>query len=70
MQIQYFQETDTLYIQLNEQAVVEATDLNENTVLDLDVHGNLVAITSEHARNLTDLLDPPFRQVLPNAQPA
>lgn len=62
MRIRYFADTDTLYIQLNDNPVVETQELNENTLLDLDVAGNLVAITLEHARQTANILDFSFQQ--------
>ena len=49
MKIKCFQETDTLYIEFKPGIVAETRDLDENTVLDLDVGGNICAITVEHA---------------------
>ena len=49
MKIQYFQDTDTLYILVSSREVRETKELNENTLLDLDIEGELVAITIEHA---------------------
>ncbi len=49
MKVQYFQDTDTLYIELFPVEVAETRDLDENTLLDLDGAGNLCAITIEHA---------------------
>lgn len=55
MKIQYFEDTDTLYIEFRAQDVVETRDLDENTTLDLDGEGNLLAITFEHASTRTDV---------------
>jgi uncharacterized protein YuzE len=55
VKIQYFEDTDTLYIELRAQDVVETRDLDENTTLDLDAEGNLLAITFEHASTRTDV---------------
>lgn len=55
MKIQYFEDTDTLYIEFRAEGVVETRDLNENTTLDLDAEGNLLAITFEHAGTRTDV---------------
>lgn len=55
MKIQYFEDTDTLYIEFREQGIVESRDLDENTTIDVDAHGNLLAITFEHASTRTDL---------------
>ena len=49
MKVRYFTDTDTLLMQLRDVPVVETRDLDENTVLDLDSHGNICAITIEHA---------------------
>ena len=49
MQIRYYTETDTLYIEFRDVAVAETRDLDENTLLDLDDDGNICAITVEHA---------------------
>jgi uncharacterized protein YuzE len=63
MKIRYFADTDTLYIQLNNQEVVETQEFNENAFLDLDAEGNLVAFTLEHARETANILDFSFQQV-------
>ena len=55
MKISYYSDTDTLLIVLSEPDSVESTDLDENTILDLDAEGNLVAITMEHASTRTDV---------------
>jgi uncharacterized protein YuzE len=55
VKIQYFEDTDTLYIEFRAEDVVETRDLDENTTLDLDAAGNLLAITFEHASTRTDL---------------
>lgn len=57
MKIRYFPDTDTLYVVFNDHQVTETTDLNANTLVDLDAEGNMVALTLEHARELVDLSD-------------
>jgi uncharacterized protein YuzE len=49
MKIQYFQDTDTLYIELRPSLVTGTRDLDENTLIELDDGGGLCAITVEHA---------------------
>jgi uncharacterized protein YuzE len=49
MRIRYFKDTDTLLIEFKDAPVAETRDLDENTVLDVDAHGNVCAITVEHA---------------------
>lgn len=63
MKILYFSDTDTAYIELSNKEIVETRDLNENTILDLDTDGNLVAITLEHARKLANIHDLTFQQI-------
>ena len=55
MKITYFQDTDTLYLEFNNNPIVETQEINENTLVDLDKNGNICAITLEHARILTDM---------------
>jgi uncharacterized protein YuzE len=55
MKVQYFADTDTLYIEFRERDIVESKDLDENTLLDLDADGNVCAITFEHASERTDV---------------
>ncbi len=50
MKIQYFSDTDTLLLILNENPVTETRDFDENTLADLDENGNPVSITIEHAK--------------------
>lgn len=47
MKLCYFEDTDTLYIELKNTDITESKDLYENTILDLDIEGNIVAITME-----------------------
>lgn len=55
MKVKYFDDTDTLYIEFRESEIAESRDLDENTVLDVDVDGNVCAITFEHASQRTDV---------------
>lgn len=63
MKIQYFQDTDTLYIEFRATGVAETKDLDENTILDLDADGNICAMTIEHARKRADLPHFSFEQI-------
>lgn len=55
MKIQYFQETDTFYIEFRSTEVAETKDLDENTLLDLDNAGHICGITIEHASERADI---------------
>ncbi|HET9177615.1 MAG TPA: DUF2283 domain-containing protein [Terriglobia bacterium] len=63
MTVQYFEDTDTLYIVLKKDAVAETRDLDENTLMEFDAQGNLVSMTIEHARERADLANFSFQQV-------
>jgi uncharacterized protein YuzE len=63
MNIKYFQDTDTLYIEFSKKEVADTRDLDEDTLLDVDSAGNIVAITVEHARNRADIPHFSFEQV-------
>jgi uncharacterized protein YuzE len=63
MKIQYFTDTDTLYIEFKETQVAETRDLDENTLLDVDRDGNICGITVEHASERTDIPRFSYEQV-------
>ena len=63
MNIKYFQDTDTLYIEFRKGDITETRDLDENTLLDVDASGNIVAMTIEHARQRADIPHFSFEQV-------
>ncbi|HRO90410.1 MAG TPA: DUF2283 domain-containing protein, partial [Promineifilum sp.] len=46
-----------------EREIVETVDFNDDTLLDLDREGNVVALTLEHARANVDLTDISFQQI-------
>ena len=50
MKINYFEDTDTAFIEFTAQPVAETRELCENIYIDLDKHGNLVSMKIEHAR--------------------
>ena len=63
MRIRYFKDTDTMLIEFREAPVAETRDLDEDTVLDLDAHGNICSITIEHASSRADAPKFTFQQV-------
>ncbi len=63
MKIKYFQDTDTLYIEFRGEKIVEARDLDENTLLELDDRGRVCAMTMEHASQRTDIPGFSYEQV-------
>lgn len=63
MNIQFFHDTDTLYIEFCKAEITETRDLDENTLLDVDREGNIVALTMEHARQRADMPQFSFKQI-------
>jgi uncharacterized protein YuzE len=63
LRIQYFEDTDTLYVVLKESETAETKDLDEHTLVEFDAQGNLVSMTIEHARERTDLADFSYSRV-------
>ena len=63
MKIQYFQDSDCLYIEFKAGEIAETKDLDENTILDLDQHGNICGITVEHASQRADIPRFSYEQV-------
>ena len=63
MKIQYFKNTDTLYIEFRAADIAESRDLDVDTVVDLDAEGNIVAMTVEHASKRTDAPNLTFEEV-------
>ena len=55
MNVKYFTDTDTLYIELYHAEIDETRDLDEDTLLELDTAGRLCAITIEHASGRMDI---------------
>jgi uncharacterized protein YuzE len=70
MTIQYFEDTDTLYITLKNGSVAETRDLDENTLIEFDAEGNLVAMTIEHPRERAEFPDFSFQRVAAAKAPA
>ena len=64
MKIRYFEDTDTLDIELKPGPVAETRDLDEVTQLDVDDAGNICAITVEHASTRTGIPEFSYEQVV------
>ncbi len=57
MKIRYFEDTDTLHVELSDSAVAETKELNENLYIDLDSKGRVVSFTIEHAKATSGKFD-------------
>ena len=49
MKLNYYPETDSLYIDLSEKTSVESKEISDGVVLDYDADGNLVGIDIDNA---------------------
>ncbi len=54
MKIQYFPDTDTLYIDLADRPSTESKVISESLIVDLDGEGKPVGITIEHYSQTAD----------------
>ena len=55
MKLNYYPDTDSLYIDLSEQSSVESLEISEGVVLDYDAKGDLVGIDVDHASTRVDI---------------
>ena len=55
MRVNYYPDTDSLYIDLAERASVESREVSEGVVLDYDAAGNLVGIDIDNASTKVQL---------------
>lgn len=55
MKLNYYAETDSLYIDLSEKTSTESREISEGVVLDYDAKGNLVGIDIDNASKKVQL---------------
>ena len=55
MKLNYYPDTDSLYIDLSEQPSAESKEVSEGIVLDYDAKGNLVGIDIDNAATKVEL---------------
>jgi uncharacterized protein YuzE len=55
MKINYYPDTDSLYIDLSEQPSAESREVSEGIVLDYDAEGHLVGIDIDNASKKVEL---------------
>ena len=63
MKLEYFPDTDSLYIGLSAKASVDSKELSEGVVADYDEGGNLVGIDIDQANEKLDLAELDLRRV-------
>ncbi len=64
MKLNYYPDTDSLYIDLSEKKSTDSKEISEGVVVDYDVHGNLVGIDIDNASSKLEL-----KQLLINKLP-
>jgi uncharacterized protein YuzE len=55
MRLNYYPDTDSLYIDLSEQPSVDSLEISDGIVLDYDADGNLTGIDIDNASNKVEL---------------
>ncbi|AFZ54974.1 DUF2283 domain-containing protein [Cyanobacterium aponinum UTEX 3221] len=55
MKINYYSDTDSLYIHLSDQPSIDSQEISEGVVLDYDEKGNLVGIDIDNASKKVQL---------------
>ena len=55
MKLNYYPETDSLYIDLSEQPSVESKEISEGVLLDYDANGKLVGIDIDNASRKVEM---------------
>ncbi len=63
MKIKYFPDTDTALVEFSDGLISETREISENIYVDLDVNGNLVSMTIEHAQKTTRLPNLSYQQI-------
>ncbi len=59
MKLNYYPDTDSLYIELSEKTSAESREVSEGIVIDFDSEGNIIGIDVDNASkklNLTELV--------------
>ena len=55
MRLNYYPDTDSLYINLSDQSSVESQEISEGILLDYDAEGRLVGIDIDNASHKVDM---------------
>jgi uncharacterized protein YuzE len=63
MKLNYYPETDTLYIEFSEKASAESKDISEGVVRNYDLEGNLVGMDIDNASKKVSLKELSLRKI-------
>ena len=67
MKVKYFPDTDTAHVEFTNRDVRETKEIGENIYVDIDVNGNLVSMTIEHAKANAGLWEFSYQEMSPQA---
>ncbi len=63
MKVKYFSDTDTALVEFANNEVVETKEISKNVYVDLDIKGNLINMTIEHAKKNAGLKEFSYKEV-------
>ena len=63
MKVKYFPDTDTAHVEFMDREVHETKEISENIYIDIDVKGNLVSMTIEHAKDSAALWEFSYQEM-------
>lgn len=63
MKIKYFTDTDTALVEFSDRQVALTKEITENIYVDLDMDGNLVNMTIEHASQQANIAEIAYQQM-------
>jgi uncharacterized protein YuzE len=63
MKLNYYPDTDSLYIDLSERPSTESREISEGVVLDYDADGKLVGIEIDNAGNKVEMRKPVLSKI-------
>ena len=63
MRMKYFSDTDTAHIEFTDKEVHETKEISENIYIDLDIKGNIVSMTIEHAKDNAGLWEFSYQEM-------
>jgi len=63
MKLNYYPETDSLYIDLSSNTSIESKEISKGVVLDYDQNGNIVGIDIDNASKKVNLDDVSFSKI-------
>lgn len=63
MKIKHFTDTDTALLEFADHQVAQTKEITENIYIDLDVDGNLVNMTIEHASRQANMAEVAYQQI-------